>query len=57
MPDIDPDEPPRFPYTFPETDGFELKDSFPQDAILGMDILSRCDLTLDRGGRGRLTFG
>lgn len=56
-PDAAPDEPPRFPYVFPETDGFELKDSFSYDAILGMDILSRCDLTLNRNGTGRLAFG
>jgi hypothetical protein len=48
---------PNFPYVFDEVMGFELTNSFQFDALLGMDILSQCDLELRRGGRCRLAFG
>jgi hypothetical protein len=48
---------PVFPYFFPETDGFALVNASSFDALIGMDILARCDLLLRRNGTGRLTFG
>jgi hypothetical protein len=48
---------PAFPYVFDEVIGFELTNSFQFDALLGMDILSQCDLRLDRDGGCRLSFG
>jgi hypothetical protein len=48
---------PNFPYVFDEVIGFELTNSFQFGALLGMDILSRCDLELRRDGRCRLAFG
>jgi len=56
-PDPEEEQRPTFPYFFPETDGFALVNASSFDALIGMDILSRCDLTLNRNGRGRLTFG
>jgi hypothetical protein len=46
-----------FPYVFEEVIGFELTNSFQFDALLGMDILSQCDLELHRNGHCRLVFG
>lgn len=48
---------PSFPYVFDEVIGFELTNSFQFEALLGMDILSQCDLQLRRDGRCRLVFG
>lgn len=48
---------PTFPYVFDEVIGFELTNSFQFEALLGMDILSQCDLELRREGRCRLGFG
>jgi predicted aspartyl protease len=52
-----PDSSPSFPYLFDDVEGFELKEGFQPDALLGMDILSQCDFTMDRSGRCKLTFG
>ena len=58
-----PGEAPRFPYVFDETLGFELSDttSLPDgrslDAVLGMDVLRRCDFTMRRDGRCELVWG
>jgi hypothetical protein len=46
-----------FPYTFEAIMGFGLTGSFRLDALLGMDILSQCDLQMDRSGRTVLSFG
>jgi predicted aspartyl protease len=54
---IGEEEVPAFPYIFDEVIGFELTNSFQFDALLGMDILSQCDLELYRDGRCRLRFG
>lgn len=48
---------PSFPYVFEDVIGFELADSFQFDALVGMDILSRCDFMMDRQGRCSLEFG
>jgi hypothetical protein len=45
------------PYVFSDVIGFELADSFSLDALIGMDILSQCDFTMDRAGRWSLAFG
>ena len=52
-----PESEPSFPYVFDDVEGFELRDGFEPDALLGMDILRRCDFTMSRSGRCRLTFG
>ena len=46
---------PAFPFVFDEVIG--LTNAFQFDALLGMDILSQCDLELRRDGRCRLAFG
>jgi hypothetical protein len=48
---------PTHPFAFDDVLGFELKDSFGFDVLLGMDILSHCDFELWRDGRGALTVG
>jgi hypothetical protein len=48
---------PTFPFIFSEIIGFSLHGDASFDAILGMDILSQCDLRLNRNGTGSLTFG
>jgi hypothetical protein len=45
------------PFIFEETMGFELIDGTNLDAVLGMDVLSQCDLELRRDGTCRLSFG
>lgn len=45
------------PFIFGEVMGFELKGDFAFDALLGMDILSQCDLVMERSGRCALRFG
>jgi hypothetical protein len=51
------DQAPQFPYVFDDIEGFELRDGFAFDVLIGMDILSRCDFTLNRNGHCTLTFG
>ena len=48
---------PAFPYVFEDIVGFELAESFQFDALLGMDVLRQCDLTIFRTGRCDLVFG
>ena len=48
---------PSFPFVFDRIQGFELADAFTLDALLGMNILSQCDLTVARSGRCSLAFG
>ncbi|MFL6863649.1 MAG: aspartyl protease family protein [Allosphingosinicella sp.] len=50
-------EPPSFPFLFDEVIGIELTNAFEFDALLGMDILSRCDFSMSRSGVCRLDFG
>jgi hypothetical protein len=46
-----------FPFVFEEVDGFELRDGFAFNALIGMDVLGQCDFLMDRAGRCRLGFG
>lgn len=45
------------PFLFDEIDGFSWVRAMDFDVILGMDVLSRCDVTLDRRGRCQIRFG
>jgi predicted aspartyl protease len=57
------DRQPAFPFVFDATLGFELSDTTPLpdgrmlNAVLGMDVLSQCDLSIDRHGSCKLFFG
>lgn len=53
----DTDLTPAFPFVFPPALGFEIVRGSSFEALLGMDILRFCDLSLRRDGSGRLTFG
>jgi hypothetical protein len=46
-----------FPYVFDEVIGIELTNAFEFNALIGMDILARCDFTSTRSGECRLEFG
>jgi hypothetical protein len=48
---------PAFPCVFDEIVGFELRDGFSFDALIGMDILRQCELHLGKDRACRLTFG
>lgn len=48
---------PSFPFIFDDIIGFELGASFQFGALLGMDILSQCSLTMRPDGACRLGFG
>ena len=52
-----PDGIPSFPFVFDGIIGFELRPGFRFEALIGMDILSQCDLSMDRRGRCALRFG
>ena len=39
------------PYIFDDLIGFELRESFAFDALIGMDLLRQCDLSVGRDGR------
>jgi hypothetical protein len=45
------------PFVIDEFDGFSWRRQADFDVIIGMDVLSRCDVSLDRGGKGRIAFG
>ncbi len=45
------------PFVFAETDGFRMRDSNVFEAILGMDVISQCDLRVSRNGTWKLNFG
>jgi len=51
------DDSPQFPFFFDEIEGFALLDSFRLEALIGMDILSQCDLEIDRRRNCTLRFG
>ena len=46
-----------FPFVFEEVIGIELTNAFEFNALIGMDILSRCDFTTCRSGDCSLTLG
>ena len=46
-----------FPYVFEEVIGIELTNAFEFNALIGMDILAQCDLTIMRTGECILSFG
>ena len=52
-----PNAPPAFPFLFDDVVGFELRDNFHLDMLLGMDVLCRCDFSMDRYGVCRLAAG
>ena len=56
QPDHAPAEP-TFPFVFEEVIGIELTNAFEFDALIGMDILGKCDLKMRRDGYCRLAFG
>lgn len=45
------------PFIFEEIDGFSWRRQTDFDVILGMDVLSRCEVHLDRSGICRIQFG
>ena len=58
--DIDPqqeDSVPILPFVFAESEGFACQAGTDFQAILGMDVLSQCDFSIDRLGRCLLSFG
>lgn len=59
FPDTDKDGHQRslLPYVFAETDGFGMRATGLFDVILGMDVLSQCDFSMDRTGHWHLVFG
>jgi hypothetical protein len=57
IPLLDREGTPAFPYVFEATDGFRIRTGFPFNALLGMDVLSQCDLTIAGGRVGTLRFG
>jgi hypothetical protein len=48
---------PSIPFVFSAVIGFEIRNGFRFEALLGMDILSQCDLEMKRSGKCKLTFG
>jgi len=48
---------PTFPFVFEAVIGFELRPGFRFEALLGMDILGQCDLSMARTGDCSLVFG
>jgi hypothetical protein len=52
-----PIEDSSLPFVFEDVIGFELKNGFAFQALIGMDILRQCDFAMERSGRCRLAFG
>lgn len=50
-------EPGDLPFIFDEIDGFSWPRPERFEVLLGMDVLSRCDVHLDRHGACRVQFG
>lgn len=48
--------PTGFPFVFDDLTGFELTNFSHFQALLGMDVLRRCDFTMRRGGSCSLRF-
>lgn len=57
VPASDRAQAPLFPFIFPESEGFACTSGSECQAILGMDILRQCDLSIDRNGCCVLAFG
>jgi len=57
MSDCAPGDPPTFPFLFDDVVGFELRDNFHLDMLLGMDVLNQCDFSMNRSGVCRLIAG
>ena len=51
------DDSPAFPFVFDEVIGIDLRAAFEFGALIGMDIISQCDLRIRRDRRCRLEFG
>ena len=51
------DDEAAFPFIFEEVIGIELTNAFEFNALIGMDILTRCDFTMQRDGACKLVFG
>jgi hypothetical protein len=51
------DQSPSFPFVFDELVGIELTNTFEFNALIGMDVLNRCDFSMERTGRCSLRFG
>jgi hypothetical protein len=45
------------PYIFEDTEGFSWKEQKSFDVILGMDIIGKCDFSLNKNGQWKLNFG
>lgn len=45
------------PFVFEDVDGFGWTGSADFDVIVGMDVLSQCDIAFERTGRSRIRFG
>lgn len=56
IPDKTSDQP-AFPFVFAEVIGIELTNGFEFNSLIGMDILSQCDLGVHRTGKCSLVFG
>lgn len=48
---------PSFPFIFDDVVGFELSDTFQLEALIGMDVLRQCDLSISRNSHCVLRFG
>lgn len=48
---------PALPFVFEDVDGFSWIGSADFDVIIGIDILSQCEMRFDRSGRCLLKFG
>ncbi len=47
---------PSFPFVFAPILGFEIVRGSSFEALIGMDLIHQCDLTLSRNGTGTLTL-
>ena len=48
---------PAFPFVFDEVIGFELRNAFQFEILIGMDIIRQCDFTMNRDRQCSLRFG
>ena len=51
-----PPEFPTYPLVFDDRAGFELKDSFAFEALIGMDILGKCRFSMEPDGECNLSL-
>ena len=47
----------HWPFVFPEVEGFSWRRRADFDVIIGMDVLSQCDIEIRRSGTCQLRFG